>query len=124
MEDVRKKILIIDDDERHLIATKEILEVEGYNVVVQNGFYGITNLVAKLLPDLLLLDVNMPGLSGEMLSTLLLANNRTKDVPIVFYSSNDEDSLRNSVQKYGVAGYICKGDILDLRKKVVKYLGL
>lgn len=124
MEDVRKRILIIDDDERHLIATKEILEHEGYNVVVQNGFYGITNLVAKLLPDLLLLDVNMPGLSGEMLSTLLLANNRTKEVPIVFYSSNDEDSLRNSVQKYGVAGYICKGDIADLRKKVVKYLNV
>lgn len=124
MEDVRKKILIIDDDERHLIATKEILEDEGYNVVVQNWFYGITNLVAKIQPDLLLLDVNMPGLSGEMLSTLLLANNRTKEVPIVFYSSNDEDSLRNSVQKYGVAGYICKGDIADLRKKVVKYLNV
>jgi CheY-like chemotaxis protein len=122
VEDVRKKILIIDDDERHLIAAKEILEEEGYNVVVQNGFYGITNLVAKLRPDLLLLDVNMPGLSGEMLSPLLLANNRTKDVPIVFYSSNDEDSLRNSVQKYGVAGYICKGDILDLRKKVAKHI--
>ena len=124
MEDVRKKILIIDDDERHLIAAKEILEEEGYDVVVQNGFYGITSLVAKLRPDLLLLYVNMPGLSGEMLSPLLLANNRTKDVPIVFYSSNDEDSLRNSVQKYGVAGYICKGDIADLRKKVVKYLNV
>lgn len=64
----------------------------------------------------------MPGLSGERLSELLLSNSNTKNVPIVFYSSNDEDSLREAVSEHGVKGYICKGDIFELKKKVAYYL--
>lgn len=123
MERVKKRILIVDDDERNLIATKELLEEEGYEVITQHGWFGTTNAVKKLKPDLVLLDINMPALSGDRLSSVLLSNDKTKDVPIVFYSSNDEDSLRNDVSKYGVKGYICKGDIYELKKKVAFYLG-
>ncbi|HCC68844.1 MAG TPA: response regulator [Nitrospiraceae bacterium] len=117
-----KKIIIIDDDERHLIATKELLEEEGYEVITHKNAFGSTNLIREVQPDLVLLDVNMPALSGERLSSLLLSNKITKHVPLVFYSSNDEDSLRRSVSEYGVKGYICKGDIFELKRKVAYYL--
>jgi CheY-like chemotaxis protein len=79
-------------------------------------------MVKEARPDLVLLDMNMPGLSGERLSELLLSNGRTRETPIVFYSSNDEDSLRRAVSEYGVKGYIPKGDIFELRKKAALYL--
>ncbi len=120
----KKRIVVIDDDEKHLLAAKDLLEDEGYEVVIHQNGFGATNLVKELQPDLVLLDMNMPALSGERLSKLLLTNAGIKNLPILFYSSNDEDSLRKAVVDYGVAGYICKGDIFNLRKQVARYLDL
>jgi CheY-like chemotaxis protein len=64
----------------------------------------------------------MPALSGTGLSSLLLSNSGTKNIPIVFYSSNDEDSLRKAVSEYGARGYISKGNIYELKRKVAYYL--
>ncbi len=122
MEISKKKILIIDDDERHLTCIRDLLEEEGYEVIIHQYAFGATNLIKTLRPDLVLLDINMPALSGDRLSSLLLSNDKTRNVPIVFYSSNDEDSLRKAVSDYGVRGYICKGDIFELKKKVARYL--
>ncbi|MCL4537336.1 MAG: response regulator [Nitrospirae bacterium] len=122
MERTKKKILVVDDDERHLVTAKELLEDAGYEVITHYNWFGSTNVIKRLQPDLILLDINMPALSGDALSEILRGNSRTKDVPIVFYSSNDEDSLRKAVSECGVRGYICKGDVFDLRKKVAAYM--
>lgn len=118
----KKMVLIIDDDVKHLLTAKGLLENMGYEVRIHHFAFGATNAVRETKPDLVLLDMNMPGLSGERLSKLLLSNGKTKDIPIVFYSSNDEDNLRKAVVEYGVKGYIAKGDIFELRKKVASYL--
>lgn len=122
MEKDKKKILVVDDDERHLIATQEVLTNEGYEVFTYSWWLGVTNFVRKLQPDLILLDINMPALSGTGLSNLLLSNAGTKNIPIVFYSSNDEDSLRKAVSEYGARGYISKGNIYELKRRVAYYL--
>lgn len=122
MEKDKKKILVVDDDERHLITTQEVLTNEGYEVFTYSWWLGVTNFVRKLQPDLILLDINMPALSGTGLSSLLLSNAGTKNIPIVFYSSNDEDSLRKAVSEYGARGYISKGNIYELKRRVAYYL--
>ncbi|NOY38874.1 MAG: response regulator [Nitrospirae bacterium] len=122
MERPAKRILVIDDDERHLVAAKGLLEDAGYEVITHNHWIGSTSAVMKLKPDLVLLDINMPALSGDRLSMLFRTNGSTRNVAVVFYSSNDEDSLRKLVLKCGVAGYICKGDVFELRRKVGFYL--
>ncbi|MEW6586060.1 MAG: response regulator [Nitrospirota bacterium] len=120
---MKKKILIIDDDEKHLLATKEILENEGYEVLVHDLGFGSTNLIKEVQPDLVLLDINMPGLSGDRLAALLKENRYTRHTAVIFYSSNDEQSLREAVRKTGIQGYICKGDMIRLREQVSFYLG-
>lgn len=122
MEIAKKKILLIDDDVNFLITVKEILESEGYEVFTHDRWFGTTNHVNKVQPDLILLDINMPCLSGIKLSGLILTNGHTKHIPIVFHSSNDEDSLRRAVVETGVDGYVCKGNVPDLVKKVAFYL--
>jgi len=118
--DIKKKILVVDDDEMHLYTTKELLQDEHCEVITHKSKYGVgvTNLVRELQPDLILLDVNMPGLSGDMLAKLL----RWRNAPFLFYSSNDEDSLRELASRHGAKGYICKGDITELKNVVKKYL--
>ena len=117
MNKTGKKILVVDDDKKHLIAVKEILEVEGHDVYTHDQAFGSTALAITLNPDLILLDINMPGLSGDALSKIMRSHFSILKTPIVFYSSNDEDSLRQMVRLHQVRGYICKGDIFGLRKK-------
>lgn len=118
---MKKKIIIIDDDINHLITTKGILEDEGYEVIIHQSPFGSTNVIRDTKPDLILLDINMPGLSGDKLSQLLRENNFIQDIPIFFYSSNDEDSLRKAVKEFKVNDYICKGDLFKLKKKVADF---
>lgn len=122
MEKVKKRILVIDDDERLLETTKGILEAEGFDVMTHCGSLGSTNLVKSAVPDMVMLDMNMPALSGETLAKVFRLNDKTKDIPVVFYSSNDEDTLRSAVAVHGAKGYICKGNLYDLRAKVHKFL--
>lgn len=120
----KKTVLVVDDDEMHLYTTKELLQDERITVHTHLNGFGVTNLVRELQPDLVLLDINMPALSGDNLAALLHANDSTARVPVVFHSSNDEDSLRKIAAIHGARGYICKGDIAGLRNKVSGYLGL
>lgn len=118
----KKRILIIDDDFAHLTSTRDILERDGYEVFTHSQGFGATNCARQYRPDLILLDVNMPGLSGENLFGILRANPSTRELPIVFYSSNDEDALREAVRRWGAHGYISKGSIAMLRRRVAEYL--
>jgi two-component system, OmpR family, response regulator len=102
---------------------KELLQSEFIEVATHKNWPGATNRVRDFQPDLVLLDINMPGLSGDKLLELIRPHCDAAGAPIVFHSSNDEDSLRELVQTHGVRGYICKGNIIDLRSKVDEYLG-
>ncbi|MDA8091353.1 MAG: response regulator [Nitrospiraceae bacterium] len=121
-DDQKKKILVIDDDEQLLMATKDLLENWGYKVFTHKRGFGSTAAIDLIKPDLVLLDMNMPGLPGDRLAGLLGNFEATKNVPIVFYSSNDEDTLRKAVSEYKVKGYIPKGDIYELQRKVRQYV--
>lgn len=117
-----KRILLIDDDIAHLVSARGLLEAEGYVVFTHSQGFGTTNLVKQIRPDLVLLDVNMPGLSGENLAGVLKANSATRDTAVFFYSSNDEDVLRAAVKRFGVDGYVSKGNTAQLRTKVAQFL--
>ena len=120
----KKKVLIVDDDELHLYTTKELLQNDHIEVTTHKNWFGATNVVRNLQPDLVLLDINMPALSGDKLAAIIKPYCETTKTPIVFHSSNDEDSLRELVKTHGVRGYICKGNVSDLRSKVNQYLDL
>jgi len=113
-----RKILIVDDDATHLLCTKELLEQEGYDVLVHSTAFGATEQTMRHQPDLVLVDVNMPALSGEALVSLLRRREATRHIRILLHSSNDEDVLRDAVRRLGIDGYVCKGDPAQLRFKV------
>ena len=116
------KILIIDDDPTHLLYTQEILEAEGHHVVVNRTGFGATLKVLRERPDVVLLDVNMPGLSGETVAGLLEQCQRERKFAVYLYSSNDEESLRKESLRLGTSGYVMKGDPVKLRDSVGRAL--
>ncbi len=115
----RARILVIDDDELLLLTTKAVLEAEGYEVETHCGAFGATGVIQRSPPDLLLLDVNMPGLSGlGLLDSLAGTHPPSEDMRILLHSSNDADSLRLAVRRTAADGYVCKGDPAELRRRV------
>ncbi|GFO55670.1 response regulator [Geomonas sp. Red276] len=118
----KKKVLVIDDEEMHLYTAKALLEAENLEVETYQGAFGATNFVKSCNPDLVLLDINMPALSGNNLVSHLKPFCAEREIPIFFYSSNDEAMLRNLVAVHGVHGYICKGDVAALRERVTEVL--
>jgi CheY-like chemotaxis protein len=74
-------------------------------------------------PDLVLVDVNMPALSGEGLVAVLRGREQTRDVPVLLHSSNDEVALAAAARRLGIEGWVAKGDPDELRRKVAAAVG-
>jgi DNA-binding response OmpR family regulator len=106
----KKKVLIIDDSLLIQDIVKSILEAAGYAVNTASNAIDAVNIIfsEESRPDLILLDIVMPILSGNQDALLLKESEYCKDIPIVFISSKSEEELRQLAFETGVEGYICK----------------
>lgn len=119
---MKQRILVVDDDPTLAAVASEILELQGYEVRIQSSPFGTSAAVGEFRPALVLLDVNMPALRGDRLVPLLRAAKNGTDARIVLFSSNDEESLRRAVATTGADGFLRKGDIADLGRRVARFL--
>lgn len=101
-------ILIIDDTPANLQLLTSILHERGYGVrAVVDGAMGL--IAAKtLLPDLILLDIKMPGLNGYEVCKQLKATEVLRNIPVIFISSADETMDKVQAFQVGAVDYITK----------------
>ncbi len=101
-------ILIVDDTPDNLRLLSKILTAEGYKVrKVMDGQWAIQAAVLSP-PDLILLDVVMPGMNGYDVCRKLKANERTCDIPVIFLSVNDEALDKVQAFRAGGVDYVTK----------------
>ena len=92
-----KRILVIDDEKDFCFFLKQNLESSGDFAVevCSNALEGFTQ-VRKLHPDMVLLDVRMPGMGGGDIATAIKENQETKDIPFAFITALKEQfNLKN-----------------------------
>jgi CheY-like chemotaxis protein len=106
----RGKILIVDDDPIVLRITQARLEGAGFEVVTRQEALGTSQVVLRERPDLVLLDMKMPGLDGDKIAQLLRQREELRTTPIVFHSSGDLISLQEKGREAGALGVIAKTD--------------
>ena len=118
-----KKIMVLDDDEMVLKIAQRIFEKAGYEVFTASQSFGFTNLVKKVKPDLIFLDVMLPALSGEKLVSLIQKQLDYRP-RIILLSNKDEEELRILKEETGADDYLQKakgeGSLLEMAEK---YLG-
>jgi CheY-like chemotaxis protein len=115
----------IDDDELLLTIFEFVLQEAGFNVVSANGKAEILKLAAAAKPDLVLLDMDMPAMSGLDVLQLFGSLPGLEDVLVVVVSSRfASDPLIHAAFEAGVAGYISKArlDLESLPGMVRDYL--
>ncbi len=87
-------ILVVDDIKTSLFVLVDILLLDGYQARQASSADIALQLIAASSPDIILLDVNMPGVDGFQLCRQLKNNPQTEDVPVIFISSlNDSDNI-------------------------------
>ena len=121
-----KKILVIDDSptERHVLV--EILNKGGYDIITaESGEEGIEKARAEQ-PDLILMDVVMPGCNGFEATRRLGASPSTAKIPVVFLSSKDQIVDRQWGLRQGAKAYLTKPvqetDLLQTMQRVLARL--
>jgi len=102
------KILIVDDQPENLRLLSQILVGQGYEV--RKAINGSTALmgIRTFIPDLILLDINMPGLDGYEVCQKLKSDRATRQIPIIFLSAFDQVSNKVKAFEIGGVDYITK----------------
>ncbi|MEQ1527261.1 MAG: response regulator [Gallionella sp.] len=114
-----KKILVVDDSatERHILAG--ILGKKGYELVfAEDGEKGVAQ--AKLtLPDLIIMDVVMPGMNGFQATRAITKDPQTQHIPVIICTTKDQETDKVWGARQGAKDYVLKPiDATDLLNKI------
>jgi DNA-binding response OmpR family regulator len=103
---IRKKILVVDDEEDVAKALKVRLKANGYNVVLASDSVQAFMVANKEKPDLIILDIMIPGGGGFIVAERLKQSTATHHIPIIFLTgiSGGEEKA----YKVGASGYMMK----------------
>jgi two-component system cell cycle response regulator DivK len=100
-----KTILIVEDNEKNMKLLRDVLGHRGYHTLeAVTGEDGV-NLARTQLPDLILMDIQLPGISGIEAFEQLAANPQTQDIPVVAVTASAMQQERLKIEAVGFAGY-------------------
>jgi twitching motility two-component system response regulator PilH len=103
-----KKVLVVDDAPVDSQNLQRIFADAGWVVVLANSGAEAVSKAKAELPDLIMMDVNMPGLDGFSATRQLMQDPNTKGIPVVFVTSKDQKADRVFAQMLGAKGYVTK----------------
>lgn len=104
----KPKILIVDDEPDVVDFIERTLRTEGFDVVSAFDGIGAIDLADTEKPDLVLLDIMMPMMSGYEVCEQIKSNPRTKDIPVICVSSAHTPDARAQSLKVGAATLVVK----------------
>lgn len=121
---MERKVLIIEDEKLIIVSTQMVLEASGFQVEsAVNGEEGIAS-AKDLRPDLILLDIMMPGIDGWETLTRLKRDPETSDIPVIIFTAREHSRGHQKSAEMGAADYFRKPFEPDeLIELVEKHIG-
>jgi twitching motility two-component system response regulator PilH len=119
----RAKVLCVDDDYGQRMLLSFLLERQGLEVrTASSGEEGVA-LAREWTPDLILMDLMMPGTDGFRATELLRADPSTADIPVLALTAYGEEKMQSRAKQVGMNGFILKTILpADLTEIVKKHL--
>ena len=118
-----KTILIVEDNELNMKLFNDLLQAHGYNTLQTHDRRDVMDITRRHRPDLILMDIQLPEISGLEIAKMLKADDDLKSIPVVavtaFAMRGDEQKIRNG----GCDGYIAKPiSVASFLQTVSKFL--
>lgn len=108
LEGMSKTVLIVEDNELNMKLFNDLLQAHGYNTLQTRDGRDVLSMTRKHRPDLILMDIQLPEISGLEIAKMLKADDDLNTIPVVavtaFAMKGDEQKIRNG----GCDGYIAK----------------
>ncbi|MEE8482551.1 MAG: response regulator [Acidiferrobacterales bacterium] len=102
------RILVVDDSQTMLAAAKKILEGGGHQVIVAlSGEEGVEKASSEK-PELIFMDLVMPGISGFEATRKITTDPETKDIPVVILTTKDQETDKVWAKRQGAVDFIAK----------------
>ena len=102
------KVLVVDDEELFRIMISEILSAEGFEIIVAEDGEEAIEIASASLPDLILMDMNMPIMTGFQAIRTLKENDKTKNTPILAVTAADTTGDYEEAYNAGCNAYLPK----------------
>lgn len=114
-------IMIVDDNDTELLISQKALEKD-YRIIAMNNSKAALQRLAKstIMPDIILLDVAMPGVNGFDMCMRLKSSDKTKNIPIMFLSGDKENTTEMEAYRLGGVDFIRKPVHPDLLRKRIE----
>jgi CheY-like chemotaxis protein len=116
------KVLLIDDSEISLHFVAGVLLRAGYDVRTTDDVDKLQSVLDDWRPDIILTDVNMPGVSGLELCRMLKSSYETAHVPVVLFSAVPHDLLEGMARDCEADGFLSKSHGLDRLPRELAHL--
>ncbi len=101
-------VLTVDDDPEMTMLISLLLETEGFEVRTAESVFGAMKQIAEAVPDVILLDIMMPGVDGWRFCRALGESDETARIPVVFVTARGGERDRAAAAAAGAAGFLAK----------------
>lgn len=114
------RVLIVDDSPTETFTLKSMLEAKGFEVLTaENGADGVA-LAREELPDVVLMDIVMPGLNGFQATRQLTKDDKTAHIPVIIVTTKDQETDKVWGQRQGAKGYLVKPVTEDVLAQTIQ----
>lgn len=117
MSGTKAKVLCVDDDHGQRLLLSFLLERQGLDVRTANSGEEGVAVAQEWIPDLILMDLMMPGMNGFQAAEILRADPRTANIPILALTAFGEEKMQAEAETAGINGFVLKtilpADLLD-----------
>ena len=119
----KAKILVVDDDASSLELMEAMLVPNGYEIITANDGSKAVAIIVEQKPDLILLDIMMPGLDGYSTLAKIKENKTISKIPVVMLTAMGYQLNKELALQIGAVGYITKPvDLAELLKTISRLL--
>lgn len=101
-------VLVVDDSPTERLLMTRMLETNGYRVAVAESGEDGVNKAKELKPDLVLMDVVMPGLNGFQATRMISRDEETKNIPVIITTTKSEETDKLWGMRQGAKDYVTK----------------
>lgn len=123
LSDAKKKILIVEDNDLNLKLFRDLLNANGYETIETKEGYEAINLTRSMRPDLILMDIQLPEISGLEVTERIKADEAIRHIPIIAVTAFAMKDDEAKILRAGCEAYISKPiSISDFLSAVRKFL--